>query len=83
MVTCGSVRSTHEIGRLGLAAADLHQIGVAVAGGELHQAEAVALRIEAERLGVDGDAVPGPVIGGQIAPMQTNVHDFSYEAPPL
>ena len=41
--------------RLEGAARHLHEMGVAVAGRELDQAQPVAMRIEAHGLGVDGD----------------------------
>ena len=37
------------------AGVDLHELGAAIAGGELNQAEPIAIGVQAQRLGVDGD----------------------------
>ena len=69
-----------EIGRARLPPGDPHEIGVAVAARELHEAQPVAMRIEAEGLGVDGD--DGPEIGAvrQIALVQADGHRFGCSA---
>ena len=49
---------------------DLNEVSVAVAGGELHQAEPVAMRIEAHGLGIDSnDGTEGEAFR-QIVPVQ-------------
>ena len=45
-----------EARRRPVLAVELHEMGGAVAGRELHQAQPVAVRLEPQRLGVDGDA---------------------------
>ena len=45
--------------RRGIVAGELHQHGAAVALGELHQAEPVAMGVEAHGLGVDGHDAAG------------------------
>ena len=63
-----------EIGRVGLAQWDLHDVGGAVAGRKLHQAEPVAARIEPHGLGVDRDRAAVAREIGQIAAMQADGH---------
>jgi hypothetical protein len=53
---------------------DLHQLAIAVAARELHQAEPVAPGVEAHGLRVDGDDGTKGEVGGQIALMQPDVH---------
>ena len=43
-----------QIGRVVPRAVQLHQMRVSVTGGQLHQAQRIALRIEAHRFRVDG-----------------------------
>ena len=45
-------------------------MGVAVAGGELHQAEPVAMRVEAHGLGIDRDDGPERQAFRQVVPVQ-------------
>ena len=54
--TAGIGQQRLEARRRPVLAVELHQMGAAVAGRELHQAQPVAVRLEAQRLGVDGDA---------------------------
>ncbi len=51
---------------------ELHQMRVAVAGGELHQAEPVAMRIEAHRLGIDRDDRAEVEAVRQVVPVQVD-----------
>ena len=49
------LQQADEVRRLALARCDLDHVRGAVSRRYLHDAEAVAMRVEAERLGVDGD----------------------------
>ena len=53
LVTEGSARRRTRLGAAVLTGGDLDDVGAAVAGRKLDEAEAVAMRIEAEGLGVD------------------------------
>ena len=46
-----------EVRGLGLAGCDLDQMGVAVAGRQLHQAQTVPMRVQPHGLAIDGDRV--------------------------
>ena len=59
------VATTPETGRN-----ELDKVRVAVAGGELHQAEPVAMRIEAHGLGIDSDDGTQGEAFRQIVPVQ-------------
>ena len=61
---------------------DLHEIGIPVAARELHEAEPVAMRVEAERLGVDREHRAGLVIGRQIAVMKAVSHGLGLRGKP-
>ena len=63
-----------EIERLMGACGELHQVTDAVAGRELRQTQAVAMRIEAHRLGVDGDAPAEIEARGKVAVMKVDAH---------
>jgi hypothetical protein len=63
-------------------APDLHHIGRAVAGRELHHAEPVAMRIEPHRLGVDRDRAAVARQVGQIAAVQADGHGCSVALAP-
>src|SRR5215210_1338577 len=63
----------HELGRISIPA-DLDELGVAVSGGELHEAEPVAIGIEPERLGVDGDRVAPDAAWREVVLMQLDRH---------
>ena len=47
---------------------------VAVAARQLHEAEPVAMRVEAHRLGIDRDRVAEQKTLGQVAAMQLIIH---------
>jgi hypothetical protein len=49
---------------------DLNEMRAAIAGGKLHQAEPVPMRIKAHRLGVDRDGVAEVQAIGQIVAME-------------
>src|SRR5882672_7933828 len=51
-----------------------HEMAVAVAGGELHQTEAVTVRVEAHGLGIDRNAGPEIEPIRQVALVQADVH---------
>src|SRR3989337_2734627 len=55
-----------QLGRV-IGSGKLHQRSAAVALGELHEAEPVAIGIEAHRLGVDADRAAGEAPWGQVA----------------
>jgi hypothetical protein len=69
-----------QIGGAGLAAGDLHQMGIAIARGQLDHAQPVAPRVEAHRLGVDGHnwAKVQPV--GQVILVEVDRHVRAYVA---
>ena len=58
----------------GLAGRELHQMAVAVAARELHQARAVPMRVEAHRLGVDGHRIAEGEPRRQVAAMEVLRH---------
>jgi hypothetical protein len=72
-----------EVGRR-IVAAELHQMTIAIASRELQQAEAIAQRVEAHGLAVDGYALAEVEPGRQVADMQlvgqANSPDFSRSA---
>ena len=49
---------------------ELHQVRLAVAGGKLHQAEPVAVRLQAHRLGIDRDHGAERQALRQVVPVQ-------------
>ena len=51
---------------------DLHDIGTAVAARDLDDAEPITMRIETQRLGIDGDGRARHVIGREIAAMDAD-----------
>ena len=55
-------------------AAELNELGIAVAARELHETEPVAIRIEPERLGIDGDGVAEVPPRRQVVSMQLDRH---------
>ena len=59
----------YQVWRIIRTGCELHEMRVAIAIGQLHQAEAVALIIEAHRLGIDGNIAVQHQIRGQIALM--------------
>ena len=70
----GIVQQPLQIGRAGLAAGDLNELGVAVAPRKLDKAQPITLVVEAQRLGVYRDA--GAEVGtrGEVALMQSDGH---------
>jgi hypothetical protein len=54
LVECGVCQQRLEPRRRPVLAIELHEVGAVVAGGELDHAQPIAMRLEAERLGVDG-----------------------------
>ena len=57
-----------------VAVAELHDMGGAIAGRKLDEAQAVAVGVETHGLGIDGDAVaPGQTVG-QITVVQVDGH---------
>ena len=67
-----------QVRRLAGARRDLHHVGGAVAGRQLHHAQPIAVGIEPHRLGVDrhgADAIVRQI--RQIAAVQANGHDGS------
>ena len=71
----GSAEQAAQVGAVVAVAAEsgrdeLHQVGVAVAGGELHQAEPVAMRVEAHGLGIDRDDRAQRQAFRQVVPVQ-------------
>jgi hypothetical protein len=66
-----------------LAGGDLDDIGAAVSRGKLHKAEAVAVRVEAQRFGVDGNRAVEIRQVRQIALMETDIHRAIYTAQSL
>ena len=46
-----------QVGRVVAAGGELHEMGVAVAARELHEAQPVAVRVEPHRLGIDRDRI--------------------------
>ncbi len=64
-----------EIGCRAIVERDLHDIGAAIAGRELHDAEPVAMRIEPHGLGIDRHLAAGIVAEvRQVAAMQSDGH---------
>ena len=72
--TLGSASRAASRGALIGPARDLHQMGIAVAGRELDQAEPVAMGVEAHRLGVDRHDGAERQIGGKVAAMKADRH---------
>ena len=70
-----------EIGRRVVAAVELHEVRTAVAGRELNEAQAVAIDVEAQGLGVDGDARTEREAGRQIVLVQCD-GGFSHRTGP-
>src|SRR5208282_4001750 len=64
--------------RLVIAVGELNQMAFAEASRKLDQAQPVALRLEAHRLGVDGYGAAERQSGGKIAAMQMRVHRFRF-----
>ena len=62
------------MGCLVLPACDLDKVGIAIAGRELNDAEPVAQRPKAERLGIDGNGVLECYGSGQVALVEINRH---------
>ena len=76
-VTAGSAIMRGEVGGVVAAAAEgdgdeLDQVRRAVARGELHEAEAVPMGVEAHRFGVDGDHRPERETLGQVVPVEVD-----------
>ncbi len=69
-------KQAREIRRSRIALCDLHEVGVPIAARELDEAKPVAVRVEAERLGVDRDHRAGLIIGRQIAMMEAVSHEL-------
>ena len=69
------LQQADEVRRLALARRDLDDVGGAVARRDLHHAEPVAMRVEPQRLGVDGDR-PDIVVAevGQIVFVEADRH---------
>ncbi len=61
--------------RLGAPAGNLDDIGAAVAGRQLDDAEAVPVMVEPHGFGIDGNRIAVAADIRQIAPMQANRHD--------
>jgi hypothetical protein len=55
---------------------NLHHVGTAIAGRQLHHAEPVAARIQPHRFGVDRHLPRVAREVGQVAPMQSNGHGW-------
>ena len=55
-----------QVGRVVAVAAEAHQMAVAVAGRQLHQAQPVAIGLQAHGLGVDRDDRPEVEPGRQV-----------------
>ena len=72
-----------EIGRRVLSGGDLHHIGGAVAGRELHHAEPVAVGVEPHGLGVDRHRARVGRQVGQVAAVQADGHRRYPESPSL
>ena len=58
--------------------AELHELGLAVAARQLHEAKPVAIGVEPERLGIDGDGVAEGTAGRQVVSMQPTVIGGSF-----
>ncbi len=67
-------KKTPQVGCRILAGWQLHEVGPAVAGGELHDAQSVAPWIETHGLGIDGHDVAEIQPGRQIAVMKGDIH---------
>src|SRR5688572_23259761 len=59
-----------EIGSRKVAAVELHEVSGPVARRELDETEAVAVDVQPQRLGIDGDARPEAEPGGQVVLVQ-------------
>ncbi len=70
----GVAEKSAEIRRAVMRPPELHQMTVAVAGRELHEAQPVAMRMQAHRLGVDGDDGAEIDALGQIFLVQLDLH---------
>ena len=71
-----------QIGRLVIVTRELNEMGTAVAGGELDQAETVATGTETERFGVDGDRGPQTESVGKIAFLKPDFHGVAFNSLP-
>src|SRR5262245_7864870 len=54
--------------------AKLHELGLPVAARQLHEAKPVAMGVEPERFGIDGDGVAEDAARGQVFSMQLDRH---------
>jgi hypothetical protein len=74
ILVIAGLASSLQVRRVGVTLGNLHHVGAAVAGRELHHAEPVAVRVQPHGLGVDRHraGVAGQV--GQIAAMQAYGH---------
>ncbi|MDT4877494.1 hypothetical protein FQZ97_1130150 [compost metagenome] len=70
----GIAEKLDQIGRLGGVLWDLHDVGAAIAGRELHDAEPVTMRIEPHGLGIDGDLAAIARKIRQVAAVQSDGH---------
>ena len=64
-----------EVGRPRLPDGDLDEMGGAVAAGELDEAQAIAMRVEAQRFGVDRHLCAEGQPLGQVALVQRDRHE--------
>ena len=60
---------------MGAVPQDLHDLGCAISARNLHDAQPVAMRIESQGLGINGDHVARLVTGRQIAAMKADSHE--------
>ena len=63
-----------EVWRVVAGAVELHQMGIAVTGGELHEAELVTAGNETQRFGVDGDGASEIEPRRQVALVKLDCH---------
>jgi hypothetical protein len=66
-----------------LAAGNLDDVGAAVAGRQLDDAEAVPVMVEPHGFGIDGNRISVAADIRQVAAMQANRHDLSPKSPQL
>ena len=72
LTTFGSASSLSRLGALFWPGLDLHDLGVAVAARQLHDAQPVAPDGEAEGFGVDRDGVAKGPVGGQVGAVEAD-----------
>ncbi len=69
-----------QVGRVVLRRREVHQMGIAVPGRQLHHAQPVAVEVEPERLGIHRQVAREAEAGGQVVTVECHAHGVRFRS---